>query len=201
MENTKLIRSASVVDRILKILQGFAIAGVIVAAIFIPLTAILGEKIIARASDVKLGVLDIKLVGDWAAYLDISNIKISIIVMLVGVILVLAAGWYCLKVLREILAPMKEGAPFSAGISGKVRKLAWTILIGGGIAEIGRTIADVFELRAYRLDTLLKTEAVASVSYDYSISLWFVVAALILFFLSYVFRSGEELQRESDETL
>lgn len=201
MENTKLIRSAFVIDRIMKILQGFAIAGVIVAAIFIPLTAILGEKIIANASDVKLGVLDIKLAGNWADYLDVPHIKVSIIVMLIGVILVLAAGWYCLKVLREILAPMKEGVPFSAGISGKVRKLAWTVLIGGGIAEIGHTVADVFELRAYRLDTLLKTDAVASISYDYSISLWFVIAALILFFLSYVFRSGEVLQKESDETL
>ena len=35
MENTKLIRSATLIDRILKILQGFAIAGVAVAAIFI----------------------------------------------------------------------------------------------------------------------------------------------------------------------
>ena len=43
MDNTKLTRSAAVIDRILKILQGFALAGVIVAAIFIPLTAILGE--------------------------------------------------------------------------------------------------------------------------------------------------------------
>ena len=82
-----------------------------------------------------------------------------------------------------------------------MRKRAWTVLIGGGIAEVGRTLAGVFELRAYRLDTLLKTDAVASISYDYSIRLWFVVAALILFFLSYVFRCGEQLQKESDETL
>ena len=34
MENKKLMKSAAVIDRILKILQGFAIAGVIVAAIF-----------------------------------------------------------------------------------------------------------------------------------------------------------------------
>ena len=43
--------------------------------------------------------------------------------------------------------------------------------------------------------------AVESVMYNYSIRLWFVAVALVLFFLSYVFRYGEDLQRESDETL
>ncbi len=201
MENTKLTRSASVIDRILKILQGFAVAGVIVCVIFIPLTAILGEKIIANASRLQFGVLDLTLAGDPSAWLDIPNIKTCIIVMLISTILVAAATWYCLRVLREILAPMKEGTPFAAGVSGKVRKLAWAVLIGGAVSEIGRTIADIFEVRAYRLEELLNAERFSAVSYDYSIHLWFVVTALILFFLSYIFRSGEALQKESDETL
>ena len=200
-DNAKLTRSASVIDRILKILQGFAIAGVIVSALFIPLTAILGEKIIAKSDRLSLGPLDLNLAGDPVSYLDLPNIKTSIIAMLIGTILAAAAAWYCLKVLREILAPMKAGQPFSAGISQKVRKLAWAILIGGGIAEIGQMISSVFEARAYQIETLLDPNAVASVSYDYTINLWFVIAALILLFLSYVFRYGEALQRESDETL
>ena len=40
-----------------------------------------------------------------------------------------------------------------------------------------------------------------SFTYNYSIDLWFAAAALILFFLSYIFRCGEALQREADETL
>ena len=133
MENKKLMKSAAVIDRILKILQGFAIAGMIVAAIFIPLTAILGEKIIADASKLNLGVLDLRL-ADAKAYLDMASIKTSIIVMLIGMILTSAAIWYCLRVLREILAPMKEGTPFAAGMAGKIRKLGWTVLIGGFVA-------------------------------------------------------------------
>ena len=201
MENTKLMRSAGVMDRLLKILQGFAVAGVIVCVIFIPLTAILGEKIIANASRLQFGVLDLTLAGDPAAWLDIPNIKTCIIVMLVGTILAAAAAWYCLRVLREILAPMKGGTPFAAGVADKVRKLGWTVLIGGAVTEIGHMISEIFEVRAYRVQELLNAECFTSVSYDYSIDLWFVVTALILFFLSYVFRSGEALQKESDETL
>ena len=200
MENTKLTRSASVIDRILKILQGFAIAGVIVAAIFIPLTAILGEKIIADASRLNLGVLDLRL-ADAKAYLDMADIKTSIIVMLIGMILASAAVWYCLRVLREILAPMKEGTPFAAGMAGKIRKLGWTVLIGGFVAEVGHRLSQLFEARAYQIERLLNMEAIASVDYNYSVSLWFVFAALILFFLSYIFRCGEALQKEADETL
>ena len=96
---------------------------------------------------------------------------------------------------------MKEGTPFAAGISDKVRKLGWAVLIGGAVSEIGRAISDIFEIRAYRIEELLNAEHFTSISYDYSIHLWFVVTALLLFFLSYVFRSGEELQRQSDETL
>ena len=200
MENKKLMKSATVIDRILKILQGFAIAGVIVAAIFIPLTAILGEKIIADASRLNLGVLDLRL-ADAKAYLDMADIKTSIIVMLIGMILTSAAVWYCLRVLREILAPMKEGTPFAAGMAGKVRKLGWTVLIGGFVAEVGHRLSQLFEARAYQIERLLNMEAIASVDYNYSVSLWFVFAALILFFLSYIFRCGEELQKEADETL
>ena len=199
-DNSKLMRSATVIDRILKILQGFAIAGVIVSAIFIPLTAILGEKIIAKADRLSLGPLELNLAGGPASYLDLANIKTSIIVMLIGAILVAAAAWYCLKVLRELLVPMKAGQPFASGTSLKVRKLGWTVLIGGGIAEVGQMVSSVFEARAYQLERLLAPAAV-SVSYDYKISLWFVIAALILFFLSYVFRYGEALQQEADETL
>lgn len=201
METEKLTRSAAVIDRILKVLQGFAVAGVIVAAVFIPLALILGEKILALTSTLIIGPLELRLVGDPAAYLDLPNLKLCIIVSLVGMLLVAAATWYCLRVLREILAPMKAGSPFAAGISGKLRTLAWTVLIGGGIAEAGRALYSVFEPRAFQIERLLNPDAVASVGYHWSFGLSFVVTALILFFLSYVFRCGEALQKEADETL
>ena len=201
MDNTKLTRSAAVIDRILKILQGFALAGVIVAAIFIPLTAILGEKIIASADTLTLGAMQFHLAGTAENYLDLPNIKLSIIVMLIGMILACAAGWYCLKVLREILAPMKEGYPFAAGISGKVRKLGWTVLICGGFVELGRVLTELFEARAYRIEALMNPGLVDSFTYNVEFNLWFVVTALIVFFLSYIFRCGEALQQEADETL
>ena len=201
MENTKLSKGAAIIDRILKILQGFALAGVIVSAIFIPLTLILGRKIVADASSLELGVVTLKLAGDASAYLDEGNLKVSIVCVLICLILISAAAWYCIRVLRESLIPMKEGRPFARGISAKIRKLAWTVLIGGGVAEMGGVLAEVFETRAYHLERLLNMDRIASVAYHFDVDLWFLAVALVLFFLSFIFRYGEELQREADETL
>lgn len=201
MENTKLSKGAAIIDRILKILQGFALAGVIVAAIFIPLTLILGRKIVADASSLELGVVTLKLAGDASAYLDEGNLKVSIVCVLICLILISAAAWYCIRVLREILIPMKAGQPFARGISAKIRKLAWTVLIGGSVAEMGGVLAEVFETRAYHLERLLDMDRIAAVAYNFDVDLWFLGAALVLFFLSFIFRYGEELQREADETL
>lgn len=201
MEVKKLIKSASVMDRILKILQGFLIAGMIVSAVFIPLTAILGEKIIADASSLNFGNLTVRFAGDPASYLNYDSVKLSIILTLIAALLACAAGWYCLRVLRQILSPMKEGRPFENGIAARVRKLAWTVLIGGGIVEFCHQLSTIFNFKAYRLEELFQNQNVAEVSTNLSLRLWFVGGALLLFFLSYVFRRGEDLQKESDETL
>ena len=199
--NAKFMKTSKIIDRILKIVQGFLVAGVIVCAIFIPLTAVLGTKIIADASTVELGGLNIVLAGDYHNYLDLSGIKMSIIIVLITAIISCAVAWLCLRKIRDILSPMKEGRPFEEGISKNIRQLALIILVGGGIAEVGGAIGQVFTIKAYNLATLFNNAAIDHATYDYNFSLWFIIVALILFFLSYVFRYGEELQKESDETL
>ena len=199
--NAKFMKTSKIIDRILKIVQGFLVAGVIVCAIFIPLTAVLGTKIIADASTVELGGLNIVLAGDYHNYLDLSGIKMSIIIVLITAIISCAVAWLCLRKILDILSPMKEGRPFEEGISKNIRQLALIILVGGGIAEAGGAIGQVFTIKAYNLATLFNNAAIDHATYDYNFSLWFIIVALILFFLSYVFRYGEELQKESDETL
>ena len=200
MDNTKLVQSASLLDRVLVIMQGLTAAVIIASAVFIPLTAVLGEKVIADASSLTLGSLKFNLNGS-VNFLDIQNFKSSIICSLACAILAAAATRYCIKVLREILAPMIEGIPFAAGISNKIRKLAWAVLVGGFITEIEHAITASLEIKAYQIERLFNLEAISSVSYNFSLNLWFVITAMILFFLSYVFRCGEMLQKESDETL
>lgn len=201
MENIKIMRTASVVDTILKILQGLLVAGFIVCLIFIPLMAIFGEKMVASASTLDLGVIKLQLAGGSTDYLNMSSFKLCIIGMLAVVAVILAVGWYFIRVLRRILVPMKEGRPFEAGVSQKINKLGWIALIGGAFTQAAGCAASILELKSYDLDAIFSSEAIKSYNFNFSIGLGFVIVALVLFFLSFVFRSGEKLQQESDETL
>lgn len=203
MKNNTLANTARIVDRILKILQGFLIAGVIVCAVFIPLIAIFGEKMISSADTLDMDCVRITFRGNFEDYLDSDRLKLCLIAMLASTILALAAGWYCLRVLRQVLVPMKQGEPFAAGISGLLRKLGWTVLVGGFLVEAGLRLSEIFYLRAYRVAELFNHPSVESVRVagNTPVHPWFLYAGLLLFFLSFVFRYGEELQKESDETL
>jgi hypothetical protein len=111
------------------------------------------------------------------------------------------AAFLGIRALRNILASMKEGEVFAEGVSKKIRTLGTTVLIGGGLTEIMYKVSDVIEMHAYDLDKILNKSIVSEIGYGTKISLWFVVTALVLYFLAFIFRCGESLQKESDETL
>lgn len=193
------IRSSKIIDRILRILQGSMIAFAIVSAIFIVLSFTAGEKIIQDASGIRLGNLSLTISEN--AMPDFPVLRNGIVVSRLTIIVIAAAGWYLLHVIRRILEPMKDGRPFENGVSSNIRRLAWTTLIGGAVIEICRVSGTVAELNAYDLSILLNPEIVLKYSFNYSFDTSFIVIAVILFFLSLVFRFGEDLQQESDETL
>lgn len=199
MENRKIAKTVVITDRILKVLQGFFRAFIIVSGIFIVLTLILGEKIVADATSLHLDCLQLQLRSN--AVPAFSALKGSILMSLAAAIVILAVGLYTLRMLRSTLAPMKEGRPFAAGISAGIRKLAWVSLIGGAIAELCRMLGSIAELRAFNFSSLFNMENVASIQINYNFRLGFVAVFAILLFLSLIFRCGETLQQESDETL
>lgn len=201
MNNEKLMKSTKVIDRLLKIVQGFMVAGIIVSAVFVPLTLIFGEQVIAKSDELNLDLGDLTLTLSKSIYQMDSIMKGSIIVTLILAMAMCAFGWYGLKVLRSILLPIKEGRPFDQGISDKIRKLAMVALIGGALSEVGTIIAKIYEFRLYDLSQVFNHDIVTRYTYNYVINFNFAILAGVLFILSYVFRYGEALQKESDETL
>lgn len=196
-----IAKTSNTMDKLLKILQGFAIAGIIVSVIMIVFVAILGEKMLASASSVDLGNVTAELIGGKFDNLNHAVFKSHVIGKLVMTAIACASVWYIFRVLRELLVPMKADRPFAAGVSGTIRKLAIATLIGGGLIELANTVRGYLEVKLFDLDSIFNMAAVSEISPNLNINLWFFFAALILFFLSYVFRRGEELQREEDETL
>jgi hypothetical protein len=96
---------------------------------------------------------------------------------------------------------MKEGRPFEAGISSQIQKLALVTLVGGALTETATVVASRTAMNAYDIAALLNPSVVSKYSYNGTFDPTFLAGAAVLLLLSYVFRYGEELQRESDETL
>ncbi|MCQ2431207.1 MAG: DUF2975 domain-containing protein [Clostridia bacterium] len=112
-------------------------------------------------------------------------------------LVVCAVMAYALKQIHGILAPMKEGAPFSASVGTRFSRLGWFTVIAGIALNIFNAIGKTLLVKI--LAPML--DGVTQVSVQHSFSLNFIIIAFLLFLLSYVFRYGAELQRLSDETL
>lgn len=204
MNQTKMMKTSGVIDKIFNLVQIImAIGGVVVIIAAIVMIAF-GDRILQDLQDadisLSLGELSLRL-SNLSQAVDISALKISMIFDLAAAAVLLGFGWYVVRLLRTLLAPMKEGRPFDSGASKVIRRLAWAVLIGGAVNAVVGAIATFIETRAIYFTVLFHTEAVTGYTMNHVIDSGFLLTALVLFLLSYIFRYGEELQKESDETL
>ncbi len=201
MEQTKMMKTSGMIDRILNFVQIIIAICVIVVIISIIAMLAFGNKILQYANiSLTLGELSLRL-NDLSQAVDISSLQVSITFELVAAAVLLGSGWYVVRLFRRLLGPMKEGRPFDDGTSNFIRRLAWAVLIGGAVNELLGMISVFVETKAIYFTVLFHAEAVTGHTINHVVDIGFVFTALGLFLLSYIFRYGEKLQKESDETL
>lgn len=147
------------------------------------------------------GSLDLGLLTFELADFDASMIKSMFLCEMLPAIVLLGYGWLVLRVIRQILAPMKDGLPFDGSISAKMKALCWLTIGGGVCSQLAGMAAGILMYKAYDFSTLFLNEHITHVNMNLEFDLGFVVLALIWYLLSCIFRYGEELQKQSDETL
>ena len=108
---------------------------------------------------------------------------------------------YAAKIARKILLPMKEGLPFDESVYKNFRKLGVFTLIGGGVISSGRVLIDTMSYRAYEVQNLFIRDKIIECRLEPQVHLEFILIAFVFFLMSYIFRYGAELQKQSDETL
>ena len=198
--NNKLSRTAHTIDRIVKICCSIFKAFVIVLLIFSILVPILGEKIFAAGSlTAELGFVKLHLAPEYQGITAMVKIY-TVVSLLCGCVGCAMLAYIC-SLLRQILAPMKEGRPFEKQVCTDMRKIAWAVLIGGGINEALRLIEQIFVVKALPMDRLFSAEIVASREYMFEIDGSFILLFFVIMFLSYIFSYGQSLQQEADETI
>ena len=197
----KLIKTAKGLDVFVKIISIITLVGAIICAVAAVLLPIFGGNMLSGPLDsVTFGNVTFHLAPD-ALPQDVEIPIGAIVATLVGALAVLAFTYAFLLILRKILRPMKEGRPFEGAVSRHLQTRAWLTLGGGIVSSIIMGVADYCWVRFWEVSAIFPAEMIDGWEIDYGFDLTFVVGFAVLFLLSYVFRYGEELQKQSDETL
>ena len=199
MDNKKMITTARNLDSIFKFTEGFMKAFAIVFAVFFVLMKIFKEKMVMGSFSLDLDFVKLHLTGEYGAAtgLILNHIDMILISGCLGCI----AIRYGLKVIRSILAPMKEGRPFDGEVPAGLRKLAWICLAGGGLIQLLRIASRILLVNALPMDVIFSSPAIESVEYVYMFDFGFVWMFIVMILLARIFEYGQKLQQESDETL
>ena len=150
-------------------------------------------------TQLQFGPLDLHVANDCLPSFDRMLVFTSIMIVLGAAVCYVAI--LCVKTIRAILAPMKEGQPFASETSKNLRKLGWYSLVVC-IATQVMEAASLFIMAAmYRIENLLISEKVTHVDINAPFDLGILIIPAVFFLLAYVFKYGEQLQVLSDETL
>ena len=132
---------------------------------------------------------------------DLNMIKSSFLCIALPGLVLAGFGYAVIRIILQILKPMREGLPFDSSVSVKLKKLCWLTLGGGITSQLFGAAGRILLYKAFDFSHLFLNERIVGVSVTEELDLTFVVLALIWYMLSCVFRYGEELQRQADETL
>lgn len=195
-----MMKKLSATARILYTLSRIASVCCIVGACFIVVAAVLlfgfGNDSMIAFTGLELGNITFEL-----AETNMDMLKSTFLCEMLPAIVLLGFGYAMLRIIQQILAPIKDGQPFDTAVSVNLRKLCWLTIGGGVVSQLCSAAAGSLLDKAYDFSTLFLNENIVGATMTNQMDLSFVLLALIWYMLSCVFRYGEELQKQSDETL
>ena len=201
MNKEKIMKTAKIFDRILKIMEYFMYVSaglMIVSAVLLLFVPSISDTMIDSTS-VEFGNVQVFLNEGYGDFIKLSKGRLYG-VMAAGFITVATIA-YGLKIGRQILAPMCKGDPFNVSVAEKLRVLAIVVMASGVITSFVQAYTGSMFADPALLEQLFKEGVVKNIMIRYNFSLTPLFVGGILFLLSYVFEYGEELQQLSDETL
>lgn len=200
MNDSKLTKSARVLDVIIKIAT-ILVGCAAIVLILLAVITFFGFSHFMNQGDYFIQFEGLKIYLADSSALSASYLKAFVITAMATAIVLCVAIGFVFRFSRQILAPMKEGRPFTPATTASVRNIAWTVLIGGAIRECLGLVETYLLQKASPIDTILTSGAVKSYEITYQFHFAFIIVFFLILFLSYIFSYGQKLQQESDETL
>jgi len=198
----KLMKTSKTVDTVLKVLYKILQVGGII--VFVGVGICLVAEILDKLPPAELAAVsfgDVELAFKEPRIVDNTFMVIEMGTTMVMALIAIAVTCYLIKVLRKVLKPMINGQPFDGTVSTNIKKLGITIIVGGLIIDIIKTVGSNMAFYMYDAASLFLSDNISKVTINSEISLTNVLVGVLVIMLSYVFRYGEELQQQADETL
>lgn len=204
----KLMKTAKKLDTFFKVVQKIMMVTMIVMVCVVGVLTIANiinpDVIIANGFySVDIGPLTINFTEGYSP--KDNNMVLFCAWFVVGIVTIaVVAIYYALGQIRNILQPMSEGNPFHPTVSMNIRKVAYVSIILGIVVNIGSFVESFIVLKMIESLNLLQyvqEGIIQSVTANYRFNITFVVVFFVLLLMSYIFRYGEELQQQVDETL
>ena len=193
----KMTKSANLLYNLFNIffwLTIFATCAVVVATVIILFFDISPDTL-------EIGMMTFDLNTDAVNFNDFKLKLIMITQMLSAIVSCVFAVFICKK-LKDILRPIKNGEPFMDSACKNVRKLGNIMLIFGiasAVAQIVSTIALGIFMGDYGY--IFTNDYILSCSIINKYDISWVIGALFMYLIAYIFDYGKQLQELSDETL
>lgn len=200
MSASKMQKAAKILDIIINVIQKILIVIAAVVAVMEIIIMFSSEEFFSNMTmTVDLGHMTLTLANADNEFAAI--VKKYWLVAILAVIAFLFLVCYGIQVVRRILEPMRNGEPFTLSASKNIRKLGWLIIIGGVINAVVQFAEKIILTKTFDFQSLFNADMISGCEVNNNFDVTFLVFACVLFLLSYVFRYGEELQRQYDETL
>ncbi len=198
----KLMKTSKTVDTILKVVfRILQVAGIIIfVGVGICLVAEALEQLPpAELTAVSFGNVELKF--EEPQIVDNTFMVVEMGTTMIMALIGITVTCYLIKVLRRVLAPMILGQPFGGTVSSNIKKLGITIIAGGLIMDAMEALGSNMAFYMYDVAELFLSNNIGKVTINGEIGMGSVLAGVLVIMLSYVFRYGEELQKQADETL
>lgn len=196
----KLSRTAKTLDCVLRVLFWIMVicaAAAAVAALAPLVLRVPAPKGTAVSLDLDFIKIHLAKPAESAASAQQTASLIAMLMLIVGS----GIGAYAIKLVRNILAPMRESMPFHDSVSTNFKKLGRVALISGVVMNGLELVMQHLIVYGFNLQELFLNENISGTSFNYSFDCTFLFIAAALFLLAHIFRYGTQLQQLSDETL
>ena len=194
---TRIIRIAQVIHKYMKIAEWMMWGVTVLATVVVMMQMIGGFQHLGKGISLGIGFLELTL---QKVPLDQPKLYLFYGIRVLGTGIVFGTVAYILRLIQNVLKPMKDGRPFEREVAVNLKKMAVAILFAGGIWQAMYVIMEKILISILPMEQMFG-DIVVSWKYDSTVDYSFILLAAILLFLSYIFNYGQMLQQESDETL